>query len=373
MHLLLDVFQKQPDDLALLGELAKTPEANIIKLPNISASVPQLQAAISELQQQGYDLSALPMDPKTPAEEEIKKRYSKVLGSAVNPVLREGNSDRRSAPPVKAYAQKHPHRMKPWSSDSKCCVASMKDNDFFGNEQSHVMEAADDITITLVAEDGTSRILKQGLSLQKGEVIDATKISKASLCEFFEEQIADCKERNLLMSLHMKATMMKVSDPIIFGHCVRVFFKDVFSKYEDLFKELGINPNNGLGSIYDKLKGHPKEAEVETALAAASQDRPRLAMVDSSKGITNLHVPSDVIIDASMPCVVRDGGKMWNKDNCLEDVMCIIPDRSYAGAGLPVICQDFTSLLQSVSWLQSSACMSLSLGRLLDRHIQRYH
>jgi len=322
--------QKQPDDLAELGAMAKTPDANIVKLPNISASIPQLQAAIAELQAKGYGLPNYPLDPKTPDEEDAKQRYSKVLGSAVNPVLREGNSDRRSADPVKAFAQKHPHKMKPWSPDSKCCVSSMKGGDFYGNEKSTVMGAAGTVTITLKGNDGSSTLLKE-CSLQKGEVIDTTCMSTKALREFFEAEMTDCKDRNLMMSLHMKATMMKVSDPIIFGHCVEVYFKDVFAKYGDLFQELGVNPKNGLGDVYAKLAGHPKQQEVEAAISAAYEGRPPLAMVNSAKGITNLHVPSDVIIDASMPCVVRDGGKMWNKDDALEDVKCLIPDRSYAG------------------------------------------
>eukprot|EP00873_Tetraselmis_striata_P021233 jgi/Tetstr1/441497/TSEL_029728.t1 len=325
--------QVQPDDLAELGALAKTPEANIIKLPNVSASVPQLQAAIAELQSKGYALPAYTPDPKTPSEAEAKQRYSKVLGSAVNPVLREGNSDRRSADPVKAYAQKHPHKMLPWPTDSKCCVASMSDGDFYGSERSHVMAAAGSVSATLVGADGSRSVLREGIKLQAGEVVDATRMSAAALRAFFEAELADSASKGLMTSLHMKATMMKVSDPIVFGHCVKVYFKEVWDKYGALLEELHVNPNNGLGDVYEKLAGHPQQAEVEAALAAvySSPSRPGLAMVNSAKGITNLHVPSDVIIDASMPCVVRDGGKMWNKDDVLEDVKCMIPDRCYAG------------------------------------------
>mmetsp|Transcript_31260 Transcript_31260/g.80776 ORF Transcript_31260/g.80776 Transcript_31260/m.80776 type:complete len:583 (-) Transcript_31260:851-2599(-) len=325
--------QVQPDDLAELGALAKTPEANIIKLPNVSASVPQLQAAIAELQSKGYALPAYTPDPKTPSEAEAKQRYSKVLGSAVNPVLREGNSDRRSADPVKAYAQKHPHKMLPWPTDSKCCVASMSDGDFYGSERSHVMAAAGSVSATLVGADGSRSVLREGIKLQAGEVVDATRMSAAALRAFFEAELADSASKGLMTSLHMKATMMKVSDPIVFGHCVKVYFKEVWDKYGALLEELHVNPNNGLGDVYEKLAGHPQQAEVEAALAAvySSPSRPGLAMVNSAKGITNLHVPSDVIIDASMPCVVRDGGKMWNKDDALEDVKCMIPDRCYAG------------------------------------------
>merc|ERR1711970_262890 len=258
-----------------------------------------------------------------------------VLGSAVNPVLREGNSDRRAAPPVKENAKKIEKRspaMRAWKEGARTCVASMSDGDFFSSEQSHIMPKAGSVSITLHCADGTTKVLKEGLKLQAGEVIDATKMNVKALCEFFEAEIQDCFDRKLMMSLHMKATMMKVSDPIIFGHCVKIYYKDVFAKHGALFAELGVNPNNGLGDVYDKIKGHPKQAEVEADIMAVYETRPGLAMVDSDKGITNLHVPSDVIVDASMPCVVRDGGKMWNKDDALEDVKCMIPDRCYAGA-----------------------------------------
>jgi len=326
--------QQIPDELAALGELAKTPEGNIIKLPNISASIPQLLECIAELQAKGYNVPDYPATPKTPEEEAIKARYAKVLGSAVNPVLREGNSDRRCAPPVKEHAKKITKRspaMRPWKENGqRSCVASMSDGDFFSAEKSYIMPSAGSVKITLHGADGSTKVLKESLSLQAGEVIDSTRMSIAALKAFLEAEIQDCFDKKLMMSLHMKATMMKVSDPIIFGHCVKVYFKDVFAKHGDLFAELGVNVNNGLGDVYDKIKGHPKQAEVEADIMATYETRPGLAMVDSNNGITNLHVPSDVIIDASMPNVVRDGGQMWNKDDKLEEVKCIIPDRSYS-------------------------------------------
>lgn len=325
--------QRQSDDLTWLGELAKTPQGNIVKLPNISASVPQLTAAVAELQAAGYKIPDYNPNPTTDAEKEIKSRFSKVLGSAVNPVLREGNSDRRCAKPVKEMAKgvaKRSPAMKPYSKDNRSCVAHMKNGDFFGSEKSHIMKVADTVSIVLVPTEGSKTILKSGLKLEEGEVIDASVMSKEALCSFFEEELTDCKEKGLMVSLHLKATMMKISDPIMFGHMVKVYYKDVFAKHGDLFKELGVNPNNGLGDVYDKIRGHAKQGEIESDLLACYSSRPGLAMVDSSKGITNLHVPSDVIIDASMPCVVRDGGAMWNKDDKLEAVKCIIPDRSYS-------------------------------------------
>jgi len=326
--------QRIPDELAALGELAKTPEGNIIKLPNISASIPQLLECIAELQAKGYNVPDYPASPKNAEEEAIKATYAKVLGSAVNPVLREGNSDRRCAPPVKENAKKITKRspaMRPWKENGqRTCVASMEDGDFFSSEQSYIMPAAGSVTITLHQADGTTKVLKQGHPLQAGEVIDATKMDTAKLCAFFEKEIQDCYDKKLMMSLHMKATMMKVSDPIIFGHCVKVFFKDVMAKHAGLFAELGVNVNNGLGDIYDKIKGHPMEEEVKADIMKQYESRPGLAMVDSDNGITNLHVPSDVIIDASMPNVVRDGGQMWNKDDKLEEVKCVIPDRCYS-------------------------------------------
>jgi len=326
--------QQIPDELAALGELAKTPEGNIIKLPNISASVPQLVECIAELQAKGYNVPDYPANPQNADEEAIKATYAKVLGSAVNPVLREGNSDRRCAPPVKENAKKITKRspaMRAWKENGqRSCVSSMTDGDFFSAEKSYIMPAAGSVKITLHQADGTTKVLKETLALQAGEVIDATKMDTAALCAFFEKEIQDCFDKKLMMSLHMKATMMKVSDPIIFGHCVKVFFKDVFAKHGDLFAELKVNVNNGLGDVYDKIKGHPKQAEVEADLMKQYETRPGLAMVDSAAGITNLHVPSDVIIDASMPNVVRDGGQMWNKDDKLEEVKCVIPDRCYS-------------------------------------------
>lgn len=330
----LTAEQRIPDELAGLGALAKTPEGNIIKLPNISASVPQLVECIAELQSKGYNVPDYPANPKNAEEEAIKATYSKVLGSSVNPVLREGNSDRRCAPPVKENAKKITKRspaMRPWKENGqRTCVASMEDGDFFSAEKSYIMPAAGSVKITLHGADGSTTVLKESLSLEAGEVIDATKLSTTALCEFFEKEIQDCFDKKLMMSLHMKATMMKVSDPIIFGNCVKVYFKDVFAKHADLFNELKVNVNNGLGDVYDKIKGHPKQAEVEADILDTYETRPGLAMVDSNKGITNLHVPSDVIIDASMPNVVRDGGQMWNKADKLEEVKCIIPDRSYS-------------------------------------------
>jgi len=322
--------QRQADELAELGELAKTPDANIIKLPNVSASIPQLTAAIAELQSQGYNIPNFNPNPKTDEEKEIAARYAKVLGSAVNPVLREGNSDRRAAPPVKKYAQKNPHKMGKWDSNSRSHVAHMSEGDFYGAEQSYIMPEAGSVKITLKASDGSEHVLKPTLALQKGEVIDATRMSVKALTAFYEKEINDCFENKLMLSLHLKATMMKVSDPILFGHCIKVYFKDVFEKHAALFKELGINANDGLGSVYDKIKGHEAEETVKADIAATYEKRPGLAMVDSGRGITNLHVPSDVIIDASMPVVVRDSGMMWNKDDALEDVKCLIPDRCYA-------------------------------------------
>ena len=326
----LTVEQRQPDELARLGELAKTSGANIIKLPNISASIPQLQDAIKELQAKGYDIPHFKPNPRTLEEKDIAAKFAKVLGSAVNPVLREGNSDRRAAPPVKAYAQKHPHKMGAWSSDCRSYVASMSEGDFYANEKSYIVPKAGHLKIVLMCADGNEILLKPSIPLQKDEVIDATRMSVKSLRDYFEKEMTDCFEKNLMMSLHMKATMMKVSDPIIFGHCVKVFFKDVFEKHETLFLQLEVSGNNGLGELYKEIKGRYRDQQIQDEIEAVYAKRPRLAMVDSSKGITNLHCPSDIIIDASMPVVVRDSGKMWNKDNELEDVKCLIPDRCYA-------------------------------------------
>ncbi len=323
--------QRQSDDLAELGELAKTPEANIIKLPNISASVPQLKAAIKELRAQGYKVPEFPDNPKTDEEKKVKASYAKVLGSAVNPVLREGNSDRRAPKPVKNYAKKYPHRMGKWSADSASHVASMEKGDFFGSEQSVTMRDPEKVHIEFESASGDKKRLKEGISLQQGEVIDSAVMSMSELKKFAEDQIKDAKKKGILFSLHMKATMMKVSDPIIFGAFVDVFFKPVFDKYKDLFKELGVDTRNGLGDVYSRIEGHEKESEVKAAIETAMQESPDLAMVNSHKGITNLHVPSDVIIDASMPAMIRSSGKMWNKNDELQDTKAVIPDRSYAG------------------------------------------
>jgi isocitrate dehydrogenase len=324
--------QKQHDALAELGELAKTPEANIIKLPNISASIPQLVATIKELQGQGYKLPDYPENPKDDKEKDIKTRYDKVKGSAVNPVLREGNSDRRAPLSVKAYARKHPHKMSPWSPDSKTHVSHMKGGDFRSNEKSVTVPAATTAKIEFVGQDGKTTVLKEKVALQAGEVLDATFMSKRALRQFIEEQIEDSKKQGVLFSLHMKATMMKVSDPKIFGHAVTVYYKDVFEKHAETFKKLGVDPDNGLGDLYAKIKALPDDQRkaIEADIQAVYQKRPPMAMVNSDKGITNLHVPSDVIIDASMPPVIRDGGKMWGPDGKLADTKCVIPDGSYA-------------------------------------------
>jgi len=323
--------QKQSDDLAELGELAKTPEANIIKLPNISASIPQLKAAVKELQEKGYRLPDYPEDPQTDAEKQIKARYAKVLGSAVNPVLREGNSDRRAAAAVKAFAQKNPHRMREWSEDSETHVAAMNSGDYRGSEKSTTVTAAGSAAIELVDPEGNVTVLKEQIPLEAGEVIDAAVMSRRALRDFYEQQMEEAKQSGILLSLHLKATMMKVSDPIFFGHAVSVYFKDVFDKHAATFAELGVNPNLGLGSLYSAIEGHPQKSEIEADIQACYAKRPELAMVNSDKGITNLHVPSDVIIDASMPPMIRDGGKMWGPDGQLHDTKALIPDRCYAG------------------------------------------
>ncbi|HLE18275.1 MAG TPA: NADP-dependent isocitrate dehydrogenase [Syntrophales bacterium] len=325
--------QRIPDYLARLGEMATTPEANIIKLPNISASVPQLKAAITELQSQGYKVPDYPEEPKNDDEKEIKVRYGKVLGSAVNPVLREGNSDRRASISVKNYAKKNPHKMGAWSADSKTHVAHMGGGDFFSTEKSMTVSEAGNVRIEFVGQDGKTSVLKEKTSLKAFEVIDTSVMNRRALRKFFEEQIADAKKQGVLFSLHMKATMMKVSDPIIFGHAVSVFFKDVFEKHASVFKELGVDVNNGLGDLYAKIAALPesKRAEIEADIQACYKNRPELAMVNSDKGITNLHVPSDVIIDASMPAMIRESGKMWDSSGKLHDTKAVIPDGSYAG------------------------------------------
>ena len=319
--------QRQSDDLAELGQLVKTPEANVIKLPNISASVPQLVAAIKELQSQGYALPDYPETPETDAEKAARAKYDTIKGSAVNPVLREGNSDRRAAKAVKAYAQNNPHRMGDWSSDSKTRVSSMTGGDFRSNEKSATLSAESTAKIVLVGEDGSETVLKDGLSYPAGTVVDATFMSAKALDAFLAEEIAKTKEEGTLFSLHLKATMMKVSDPIIFGHAVKAYLQPVFDKFGDQMAAAGINPNSGLGDLMAHVDNMPDvKAEIEKVLA----DRAPLYMVDSDKGITNLHVPSDVIVDASMPALIRAGGKGWGPDGKEHDANCVIPDNSYA-------------------------------------------
>jgi len=324
--------QRMPDYLAELGELTQKPEANIIKLPNVSASIPQLKAAIKELQEKGYKLPDYPEEPKTDAEKELHARYAKCLGSAVNPVLREGNSDRRVAKAVKEYAKKHPHKMGAWSPDSKTHVSRMDCCDFFHNEKSVTMQKAGNVKIEFVDQAGKVTVLKEKLPLQAGEVLDGTYMNVRALRKFIEEQIEDAKAKGVLFSVHLKATMMKISDPIMFGHFVSVYFKDVFEKHAATFKELGVNPDLGLGDLYLKLQKLPeaKRAEIEADIQAVYAKRPPLAMVDSDKGITNLHASNDIIIDASMPVVMRDSGGMWGPDGKLHDVKCVIPDTSYS-------------------------------------------
>ena len=325
--------QKASDALAELGELAKTPEANIIKLPNISASIPQLTAAIKELQAKGYAIPDYPFEATTEEEKAIKNRYAKVLGSAVNPVLREGNSDRRVAGAVKEYAKNNPHKMGAWSADSKSHVAHMSEGDFYESEQSVVVPEATSVQIVHTDENGKQTVLKDKLALEKDELIDSSRMSAKKLQAFLLQAVEDAKNEGVLFSVHLKATMMKVSDPIIFGHAVKAYYKEIFDKYTTEFAEVGVNPNNGLGDVYAKIKSLPAEKakEIEQAIADLYNDKPAIAMVNSDKGITNLHVPSDVIIDASMPAAIRDSGKMWNAAGKRQDMKAIIPDRSYAG------------------------------------------
>ncbi len=323
--------QKIGDALAELGQLATQPDANIIKLPNISASAPQLEAAIAELQAKGYAVPNYPAEPKNDKETAIKAKYAKVLGSAVNPVLREGNSDRRAPKAVKNYAKTNPHRMGDWAKDSKTDVAHMNSGDFYGTETSTTVENATKYKIVFKGNDGSEKLLKDFAPLKAGEVIDSSVMNMNALKSFVKEAIAEAKNRNVLLSAHLKATMMKVSDPIIFGAIVETFFSEVFEKYAETFKSLDINPNNGLANLYDKIAGIPQEAEIKADLEKALENGPRVAMVNSDKGITNFHVPSDIIVDASMAALVRGGGKMWNKEGKEEDTVCIIPDRSYAG------------------------------------------
>ncbi|MEA9658709.1 NADP-dependent isocitrate dehydrogenase [Xanthomonas campestris] len=331
--------QKIADDLAELGALATTPEANIIKLPNISASVPQLKAAIKELQSQGYALPAYPDEPKDAAEQDIKTRYDKVKGSAVNPVLREGNSDRRAPLSVKNYARKHPHRMGKWSSESKSHVAHMDNGDFFGSEQSTTLAQAGTLKIEFVGADGSSKVLKDAVAVKAGEIVDAAVLSKRALASFIDAQIADAKAKDVLFSVHLKATMMKVSDPVLFGVVVGEFYKSALSKHADVLKSVGFDPNNGIGDLYARIGTLPDDvqAQIKADVQAEYAQRPGLAMVNSDKGITNLHVPSDVIVDASMPAMIRDSGQMWNAQGKLQDTKAVIPDRCYAGVYQAVI------------------------------------
>ena len=331
--------QKQSDDLAYLGKLCQEPTTNIIKLPNVSASQPQLKTAIAELQSKGYAVPSLPENPQTDAENDIKARYAKVMGSAVNPVLREGNSDRRAPKAVKDYARAHPHSMGKWSADSKTSVGTMGKDDFFSNEKSVCVPAATDVKIEFIGKDGTTKVLKDKTPLKAGEILDATLMSKKALVAFIESQIAKAKADGVLFSLHMKATMMKVSDPIIFGHAVRVFFKDLLAKHSAVLAEIGVDLNNGFGDLVAKLSKLPadKKAEIEADIQAAYANGPALAMVNSDKGITNLHVPSDVIVDASMPAMIRGGGKMWNAAGKEQDTLAVIPDSCYAGVYQAVI------------------------------------
>ncbi|MDP9955683.1 isocitrate dehydrogenase [Epilithonimonas hungarica] len=323
--------QKIGDALSELGELATTPEANIIKLPNISASAPQLEEAIAELQAKGFAVPNYPAEPKTEEEKAIKAKYAKVLGSAVNPVLREGNSDRRAPKAVKNYAKANPHKMGAWASDSKTDVAHMTSGDFYGTETSTTVENDSKFKIVFLGNDGSEKVLKDFSNLKAGEVIDSSVLNINSLKDFVQGAIEEAKQRGVLLSAHLKATMMKISDPIIFGAIVETFFKDVFTKYAETFKSLDINPNNGLQNLYDKIAGIPQEAEIKADLDKVLENGPRVAMVNSDKGITNFHVPSDIIVDASMAALIRNGGKMWDKAGAEEDTVAIIPDRSYAG------------------------------------------
>jgi isocitrate dehydrogenase len=329
----LKAEQKGSDDLAELGELTTRPEANIIKLPNISASVPQLKDAITELRDLGYKLPSYPDQAKTDAEKDVKARYDKIKGSAVNPVLREGNSDRRAPLSVKNYARKHPHKMGPWSAESKTHVSSMSHGDFYGSEKSALIGEAGSVRIELTAADGAKTVLKEKVAVRAGEIIDASVMSRKALRTFLEAQIADAKEKGVLFSVHLKATMMKVSDPILFGEVVSAFYKDVLAKHADTLAAAGFNPNNGIGDLYARLGDLPASVRdaIEADIAAQYAQRPSLAMVNSDKGITNLHVPSDVIIDASMPAMIRESGKMWGADGALYDAKAVVPDRCYAG------------------------------------------
>jgi isocitrate dehydrogenase len=363
--------QKLPDALAELGALAQTPEANIIKLPNISATIPQLVAALKELRRKGYDLPDFPEEPKTAEQHAMRARFAKVLGSAVNPVLREGNSDRRAASSVKKFAKKNPHKMmKPWpASGSKARVAHMSGGDFFGTEKSRTLDRACEVRIEFVAKDGTIQPLRDELALQPGEVIDAAVMHVAALRSFYAEQIETARREGLLLSLHLKATMMKVSDPILFGHCVSVFFADALDKHAEALREVGANVNNGLADVLARLDRLPaeKKAEIERDVAAVYATRPALAMVDSRKGTTNLHVPNDIIVDASMPNVVRDGGRMWNSQDELQDTLAMIPDRSYA-----VVYQEIIADCQRHGQFDPSTMGSVSNVGLMAQKAEEY-
>ncbi|MEW4922509.1 NADP-dependent isocitrate dehydrogenase [Algibacter sp. 2305UL17-15] len=329
----LNEDQRVSDDLAILGEMAKKPDTNIVKLPNISASIPQLKAAIKELQSKGFNIPVYPNEAKNDAEKDIKARYDKIKGSAVNPVLREGNSDRRAPKAVKNYAKRNPHSMGAWSSDSKTHVATMSEGDFAHNEKSVTLKDATSISIEHTDTNGNTTVLKNSFALLKGEIIDATIMSKKALVSFLDKQVVDAREKGILFSLHMKGTMMKVSDPIIFGHAVKIFFKDVFAKHNETIEKLGVNVNSGLGNLLERIQELPeaKRKEIEADIEATYLNGPSVAMVNSDKGITNLHVPSDVIIDASMPAMIRTSGKMWNAQGKLQDTKAVIPDSSYAG------------------------------------------
>ena len=324
--------QRVPDNLAELGRLTQVSDTNIIKLPNISASMPQLKAAITELRAKGFAVPEYPENPQTDAEKQLLSRYAKVLGSAVNPVLREGNSDRRAPPAVKRYAQKNPHSMGKWSPASRTHVSFMRRGDFYSSEKSMTMDRNCDVRMELVMANGQVMRLKEKTSLLKDEIIDGMFMSKKALCAFYEEQLADAKETGIMLSLHVKATMMKVSHPIVFGHAVKVFFKDLFAKHGELFAQLGVNPNNGMSSVYEKIQSLPAEqrAEIEADIQACYANQPEIAMVDSDKGITNLHAPNDVIVDASMPAMIRNGGKMWGVDGKLKDTKAVIPESTFA-------------------------------------------
>ena len=328
----LDDDKKMPDNLAELGKLINQPSANIIKLPNISASVPQLQAAITELKAHGYAIPDYPEDPQSDEEKVINERYSKILGSAVNPILREGNSDRRAPPAVKRYAQKNPHDMADWSPASRTHVAHMRHGDFYSSEKCKTIQKDCEVRMELVTKDGKVIVLKDKTPLLKGEIIDSMFMSKKALCQFLEDQMDDAKETGVMLSLHVKATMMKVSHPIVFGHAVKVFYKDLFAKYGDLFDELGVNPNNGISSVYEKIESLPGSVKEEILhdLHACYAERPELAMVNSAKGISNLHAPNDVIVDASMPAMIRNGGKMWGPDGKFKDTKAVMPESTYA-------------------------------------------